>query len=158
MDILIIIGLIIAGILLFLIELFVTPGLSIAGVSSAICLLYANYYAFANLGTTVGFITLGASSIACVVALIWFMRSKTLEKLALKKDITSKVDNRAEEKVKIGDTGVAITRLALIGNANINGNIIEVKSMEGLMDEKTPVIVERIDNGIIMVKKLESIK
>ena len=47
--------------------------------------------------------------------LIWFMRSKTLDKIALKKNITSKIDRSAEEKVKIGDTGVTTTRLALIG-------------------------------------------
>lgn len=64
------------------------------------------------------------------------MRSKTLDKLALKKDITSKVDRSAANKVKVGDTGITTTRLAQIGYADIDGNIIEVKSMDGLLDEK----------------------
>lgn len=154
MDLLIIALLIAAGILLFMVEIFMIPGISIAGIASAICLLYANYYAFVNLGSTAGLITLALSCSGCIIVLIWFMRSKTLDKLALKKDINSKVDNRAAKSVKIGDTGISVTRLALIGNAEINGNIIEVKSMDGLLNEKTPIIVERIDEGIIMVRKL----
>ena len=150
MDVLIIIALIAAAVILFLVELFVIPGISLAGISALVCIIYANYYAFANLGTGAGFITLIISGIACIGSLVWFMRSKTLDKLALKKDITSKIDRSAAEKVKVGDTGITITRLAQIGNAEINGNIIEVKSMDGLLNEKTPIVVNRITDGIIL--------
>ena len=153
MDVLIIIALIAAAVILFLVELFVIPGISLAGISALVCIIYANYYAFANLGTGAGFITLIISGIACIGSLVWFMRSKTLDKLALKKDITSKIDRSAAEKVKIGDTGITITRLAQIGNAEINGNIIEV---DGLLNEKTPIVVNRITDGIIFVEKLKS--
>lgn len=153
MDILIIVVLIIAAVILFLVELFVIPGISIAGLLAGGCIIFANYYAFAYLGTMGGFITLGISALACIGSLILFMRSKTLDKIALKKNITSKVDRTAEDKVKVGDTGVAITRLALIGNAEIEGNIVEVKSVDGFLNEKTPVVVNRITNGVIMVEK-----
>ena len=56
MDILIITVLIIAAVILFLVELFVIPGISLAGISALACILYANYYAFANLGMAGGFI------------------------------------------------------------------------------------------------------
>lgn len=153
MDVLIIIVLIIAAVILFLVELFIIPGISLAGISALVCIIYANYYAFANLGIGAGFITLAVSGVTCVGSLIWFMRSKTLDKLALKKEITSKVDRSAANKVKVGDTGTTTTRLAQIGYAEIDDNIIEVKSMEGLLDEKTPIIVTRIINGTIFVEK-----
>ena len=57
MDVLIIIALIAAAVILFLVELFVIPGISLAGISALVCIIYANYYAFANLGTGAGFIT-----------------------------------------------------------------------------------------------------
>lgn len=153
MEILIIAILIIAAIILFLVELFVIPGISIAGILAGGCILYANYYAFAYMGTTAGGITLGLSVIACIGSLILFMRSKTLDKLALKKNISSKVDREAERQIKVGDTGITTTRLALIGHAEINGSIVEVKSSDGFVDEKTPVIVERIQDGNIIVGK-----
>ncbi|MCD8094418.1 MAG: NfeD family protein [Bacteroides sp.] len=153
MDILIIAALIIAAVILFLVELFVIPGISIAGILAGGCIIFANYYAFAFMGTTAGVITLAISAVACIGSLVWFMRSKTLDKLALKKDITSKVDRSAEDRVKIGDTGVTTTRLALIGYAEINGDIVEVKSTDGFLNEKTPIIVTRITDGVILVEK-----
>lgn len=153
MDVLIIIVLIIAAVILFLVELFVIPGISFAGIATLGCIIFANYYAFANLGTGAGFITLVVSGVACVGSLVGFMRSKTLDKLALKKDITSKIDNSAANKIKVGDMGITTTRLAQIGYAEIEGNIIEVKSTEGLLDEKTPIIVNRIADGTIFVEK-----
>ena len=105
------------------------------------------------MGTAAGFITLAITAVACVGSLVWFMRSKTLDKIALKKDITSKVDRSAEEKVKVGDTGVTTTRLALIGYAEINGDIVEVKSTDGFLNEKTPIIVTRITDGVLLVEK-----
>lgn len=130
MDIFIIAILVVAAVILFLVELFIIPGISIAG-----------------------FITLAISVITCVGSLVWFMHSKTLDKIALKKNITSKVDRSAEEKVKIGDTGITTTRLALIGYAEINGDIVEVKSTDGFLNEKTPIIVNRITDGVILVEK-----
>ena len=156
MDILIIAVLIIAAVILFLVERFVIPGISLAGISALVCIVYANFYAFANLGMAAGFITLGISTVACIGSLVWFMRSKMLDKLALKKDIDSTIDRSAEKKIKVGDTGISTTRLAQIGYANINGNIVEVKSMDGLLNEKTPIIVSRITDGTIMVEKLKN--
>lgn len=153
MDVLIISVLIIAAVILFLVELFVIPGISLAGISALVCVLYANYYAFANLGMVGGFIVLGISAAACVGSLIWFMRSKVLDNLALKKNIDSTIDRTAEDSIKVGDTGVSTTRLAQIGYAEINGYIVEVKSMDGFLNEKTPIIVSRITDGTILVEK-----
>lgn len=153
MDILIIAILIIAAVILFLVELFIIPGISLAGISALVCILYANYYAFANMGMAGGFITLGISAAACIGSLVWFMRSKMLDKLALKENIDSKVDRSAEQSIKVGDTGVSTTRLAQIGYAEINDKIVEVKSMDGFLDEKTPIIVSRISDGTIMVER-----
>ena len=46
METLIIIALIVGGLILFAIEVFLIPGISIAGIGSAICILYAIYSAF----------------------------------------------------------------------------------------------------------------
>lgn len=154
METLIIVALILAGLLLFIVEVFLIPGISIAGVASAICLLYANYYAFSVLGTTAGFITLAASAIGCIAVMVWFMRSKTVDKLSLKKTLDYSTNPLKDLDIKVGDKGTSITRLALIGNAEVNGHIIEVRSADGFIDEKTPVYVERIREGNVIVRKI----
>ena len=143
MEVFIIIALILAGVLLFIVEVFLIPGISIAGIASAICLLYANYYAFDTLGPIAGFITLIASVLSCIA----------MDKLSLKKTLDYKIDPLKGTHIRIGDKGIAITRLALIGNANFNGHIIEVRSADGLIDENTPIYVERMVEGTVIVRK-----
>lgn len=154
MDILIICLLILAAIILFLIELFVVPGISIAGILAGVCALLANYYAFVHISTMAGILTLVVTALSSIGSLVWFMRSKTLDRLSLKQNITSKVDRSAESRVHPGDTGITTTRLALIGYANINDNIVEVKSTGEFMDTNTPIRVARVVDGIILVEKI----
>lgn len=154
MDILIIVSLIVAGLLLFAIEVFLIPGISLAGLASAGCILYANYYAFDTLGTLPGIITLVVSALGIIAVTVWFMRSKTVDKLSLKKTIDYRPEPLKGLDLKVGDEGVAITRLALIGNAEFNGHIIEVRSADGFIDEKCRIRVERILDGIVMVQKV----
>ena len=153
MDILIIASLIIAGLILFIIEVFLLPGISIAGIISAVCLLYANYYAFDTMGTLPGCITLVISAIGVIAITIWFMRSKTVDKLTLKKTIDYKPEPLKGLNLKAGDEGIALTRLALIGNAEFDGNIIEVRSTGDFIEEKSKIQIERIRDGIVMVEK-----
>ena len=150
----IIILLVIAGVVLLLIELFLIPGTSLAAFLSGACMIYAIYHAFTYMGSVAGFITLLVSAIAGIFAIWWFMRSKTLDKVALKKDIEGKVDRDAEHRVKVGDQGVAVTRLALFGQAEINGDLVEVKSCDGFLNPKTPIKVVRINDGNILVERI----
>ena len=154
MDIVIIASLIIAGLILFIIEVFLLPGISIAGFVSAGCLLYANYYAFDTLGTVPGCITLAISAIGVVAITIWFMRSKTVDKLSLKKTIDYRPEPLKGLEVKVRDEGIALTRLALIGNAEFSGHIIEVRSSGEFIDQKSKIRVERILDGVVLVEKV----
>ena len=154
MDTLIIISLIVAGLILFIIEVFLLPGISIAGIISAICLLYANYYAFDTLGTIPGCITLDVSAIGVIGITIWIMRAKTVDKLSLKKTIDYRPEPLKGLDLKPGDEGVALTRLALIGNAEFNGRIIEVRSSGDFIEQKSRIRVERILDGIVLVEKV----
>ena len=58
------------------------------------------------------------------------LRSKTLEKYSLHKSIDSTAATQDQLSVQPGDEGVAVTRLALIGNADIGGRLVEVKSAD----------------------------
>ena len=93
MEALIIIALILAGLLLFIIEVFLIPGISIAGIASVICILYANYYAFSALGPEAGFLTLAVSAVGCIGITAWFMHS-TAETASVRKPAS---DPKAEK-------------------------------------------------------------
>lgn len=156
MGILFIVALVISALLLLLVELFVIPGSSLAAILSAVCLAWAVAYAFINIGSMAGIITLIIALILGFCVLSVFMRSKTLDKVALKEDISATVDRSAAEQIRVGDKGVAITRLALIGNADINGHVVEVRSASGFLNEKTPVEVIRISDNEIVVQEIKN--
>lgn len=153
MILLVIAVLILIGILLLIAEVFLIPGTSIAGFAAAACLIIANFYAFSMLGSLGGLLTLAVSVFSVLAVVAWFMRSKSLERLALKKNIDSTVGIPSRLDVKVGDTGRTITRLAQIGNAEINGEIVEVKSAGGFISENTPIEVVRLMEGIILVEE-----
>lgn len=153
MDLLIIAGLLLLGVLLFLVELFFIPGISVAGIAALGSLAYASYYAFSEIGLTGGLLTLLAAVVLSIVAFVWFMRSRTLDRLSLKEEIGASVDNRDERSIAVGQQGVTTTRLALIGMADFDGKTVEVKSIDGFINEQTPVVVDRISEGTILVKR-----
>lgn len=155
MEVLIISMLIIAGLILFIIEVFLIPGISVAGIASACSLLYAIYYAFDSLGTQAGIITIGITIIGITGITIWFMKGKTVDKLALKQTLDYKPNPLKGVDIHVEDIGTTITRLTLIGNAEINGHILEVQSADGFIDEKTPIKVCRITPNTIYVQSIQ---
>ncbi|MDR0972614.1 MAG: NfeD family protein [Prevotellaceae bacterium] len=153
MDIVIITLLILAAIVLFLVELFLFHGTVFAGVCGLGCLIYANFYAYAYMGLWSGVVVSVVSAVSVLWSINRFMRSKTLDRISLKQEIDSTIDRSDALSLHIGDTGVSLTRLALIGSAEIGGKVVEVKSADGFLDEKTPLVVSRIEDGVIMVER-----
>ena len=47
--------------------------------------------------------------------------------------------------------------LALIGNADFDGKIVQVQSADGFLDEKTPVVITRVIDGQVWVKRTENL-
>ena len=103
MGILFIVALVISALLLLLVELFVIPGSSLAAILSAVCLVWAVAYAFVNISALAGIITLIIALILGSFMLIAFMKSKTLDKVALTEDVASTVDRSVAAQVKVGD-------------------------------------------------------
>lgn len=151
MEILVICILFIVGIILLIAEVYMFPGISLAGICATASLIAANVYAYMSLGWLACLICLLVTIVGCTVILVWVARSKSIDKVSLKKEIDSTVRNEALDAIQVGEHGTAITRLALIGNADFGGRIIEVKSASGFIEENTPITVIRITDGIVFV-------
>ena len=101
MDIFLVVLLVLAGVALILMELFLLPGFGIAGVGGFGFLVGAVVYAYLHLGIMAGLITLIACALISLLAILGFMRSKALDKMALDAKIDGQVqlaDNRLKEK------------------------------------------------------------
>jgi membrane-bound ClpP family serine protease len=151
-----IIFLIFVGMLLFIIEFMLIPGITIAGIGGAICLLSGIVFAFISFGTATGLLVLGATALVMVVLTVFMLKAGTWNKFMLKTTIDGKVDTvGAEEgKVKAGDRGVTVTRLAPGGKVLVNGEYFEAKSVDILIDPRQDIEVIRIDDNKLIVKPI----
>ena len=68
-HIIVVISVIVLGILFMLIEIFLLPGIRVAGIAGAIFLIGGIMYSYMVLGSTTGNITLAASAVALGVTL-----------------------------------------------------------------------------------------
>jgi membrane-bound ClpP family serine protease len=156
MSILAIILLIVLGIFLFIVEFLLVPGVTIAGIGGALLMAVAVYSAYKTHGSAVGNYTLLATLILTIGGFAYALRAKTWKKLALSKNIEGRVEVGLEnEAIKVGDRGEALTRMAPIGKVMINGIIVEGKSREGFLDQKTPVEVIKVLSTQVIVKPIK---
>lgn len=156
MSILAIILLIVLGILLFVVEFLLIPGVTIAGIGGAVLMGIAVYMSYKTHGNTVGNYTLIATLILTIGGFAYALRAKTWKRLALNKDIDGRVEVGLEkETIKVGDRGESITRMAPVGKVLINGLVVEGKSQRGFLDQHTPVEVLKVLNTQVIIKPIK---
>lgn len=157
LEIIIIVFLILFGVILLMAEIFILPGITIAGIAGAICLAGGSVYAFLYVGDTAGYITILISVIAFVGTLIYLLKSNAMSHIALKADIDSVVDQAELKQLNVGDIGISISRLNPIGKARFNDSIIEVKSVTSeYIDEGVEIEIVKIDSSNALVKQIEN--
>lgn len=148
-----IICLIVLCLVMFWIEIFVIPGTGFAGIVGILSLVALNIAVFSFYGVACGFSILGLSLVLFFLGFWWVARSKVIDRYSLKKTIDSTSASPEQLSVRVGDEGVALTRLALVGNADIGGKEVEVKSSDGMIDEGTALVVCRVNGASVWVKR-----
>lgn len=151
MDILTVVLLLVAGLGLILLEFFLLPGISIAGICGILALIGADYLAYVNISATAGHIVLFVSLGIIALGIYLFLKARTLDKMALTTDIEGRVE-LITDKVQIGDKGKTTSRLAPMGRVFINNITVEAKSAVGFIEENIKVEVIEINGNIVTVK------
>lgn len=148
--------LILLGLLLFLAELVLLPGITVAAVGAFCCLVGAVTWAFVGGGMFMGFIVLAVVVVMLVLLTILFLRPRTWNRFALKTNIESQVQPvEIEKQVEVGVQGITLTRLAPMGKVQIDGQIFEAKSLDSYIDPRQEVIVIGYDNATLVVRGAE---
>ena len=149
----IIIILLIALLLIFL-EIFVLPGINVAGILGLLLMIAGIYLGYRQIGVPTAHYILATTLVLGTLIMFFGLRSSTWRKVALDTAIESKVADDVSENVKVGDRGTALTRLGPIGTVLINGKTFEAKSAN-IIDAKTEIEVMEIDGNEIIVKPLK---
>ncbi|MFC2080130.1 NfeD family protein [Bacteroidota bacterium] len=151
-----IIILILLGILLFVIEFMLVPGITVAGVGGLILTVLGVYRAFDKFGTATGGWVLFGTIVLSIFVIAFSLRARTWKRFMLNTSVKGSVGEEVGEGgFKIGDKGQAITRLAPIGKIMINELVREAKSIEGYIEEHTEIEVVNVEGTLITVKKIK---
>jgi len=155
MDWAIIIGLIIAGLLLLVLEVLVIPGVGVVGFFGFGLIAYSIWISFANHGTAAGIGTTMAAFLSSAIVIWLSLRSRTWRRISLETDITARVNANDPEGLAAGDKGISVGRIAPMGRASFNGKFYEVKSGDSFIDPGKELVISRIEGNQIFVKELQ---
>jgi len=150
---LLILTFILIGLIFMVLEVLVIPGFGFAGVIGFILVAIGVWQTYAAYGLMAGHLVLAGTFVMTVLILFLSLRSKTWKRLALSDEIDSKVNVIDLEKVKPGDKGKTVSRLAPMGKALIHGEYYEVSTTGDFIDQQTEVVITRIEHNKIIVKR-----
>lgn len=156
-EFIIIMAAILLGIVLLLVEIFFLPGIGIAAVLGVASTIGGIVYAYIEMGSTVGTITLLVSALIFGGLFYWMLKSDMMHRIGLKTDIDSKVDNSDLNRIEVGQQGRSISRLNPIGKVMIGDVMVEGKSFDGaFINENRPVEAIKIDGFRVIVKEIDT--
>jgi len=152
---LVVVTLILIGMAFLLLEILVIPGTGVAGIIGFIVIGIGVWQAYTYYGAFTGHWVLAGTIAGTVLVLAYSLRAKTWRRIALKSEIGSRVNLINEDKLKTGDEGKSISRLAPGGKALIKGEYVEVRTMGEFIDQDEEIIIEKIEDHKIFVKPKE---
>jgi membrane-bound serine protease (ClpP class) len=152
------------GVVLLALEVFVTPGVTVAGFAGIIALVAGLGMALVGAGATVS-VMIGALGRVAVSILIAIAGSAALfrvlpslpfgRRLVLETDMEAKhgyVSTPESDRRWLGRTGTALSPLRPAGIADIDGTRVDVVSDGGFIDAGTAIEVTRVDGNRIVVR------
>ncbi len=147
-----VIGLILLGVVLILIELFIVPGISISGIAGIIALAAAVYAGYESYGEPTGHYILIIAIIIFIIMLIIALRSNTWKNLSLTTNTEGTAYKYDEKSVQKGDTGIAVSRLTPGGKVMIKEKLYDAHSEEGLIKPHQEIYVKKLESNQLIVK------
>ncbi|MEX0988563.1 MAG: NfeD family protein [Bacteroidales bacterium] len=148
-----IILLIVLGILLFVIEFLLVPGITVAGIGGLVLTVLGVYKAFEDYGTVTGIWVLIGTILLSVFVIAFSLRARTWRRFMLNTNVMGSVgESLLIDGIKQGDEGETVTRLAPMGKIMVNEMVREARSIEGYIDEHTKVEIVAIEGTHITVK------
>ncbi len=152
MSALVIVLIILLGLFLLILEFFVFPGVTFAGIGGFLFTAGGIFLVYQGYGTTYGNIALVSTLFIAVIILVLSFRSNTWNRLMLHSKIDGKVETVEENRIHAGDEGVAVTRLNPIGKVMVNGEIIEGKCPGHFINENAAIVVKEVYKTYLIVK------
>ena len=156
MEILIVTGLILFGLLLMIVELIFIPGTTFVGLIGFSIYGYGIYESFEFFGSTVGWTVLVITSVITIAFTVYSLKTNAWQRFALNTTNKGRVNENLADQIEVGQEGMTVSSLKPIGKAEFGSRQIEVRSEGNYIEENQPVRVIKIDNNRIFVAALNA--
>lgn len=151
--ILIVVGLMIAGLVLMAIEVVVIPGFGVIGVLGGAAIVGSGYLAVTELSPTYAGLAIAAGVIGAGV-MLWFLpRSRAARAMVLETQTLGAAGD-PELAVLLGRQGVTITPLRPAGTVEIDDRPVDVVSDGQYVETGTRVKVTHVEGSRVVVEPL----
>ncbi len=153
MSLTLIVLLIALGLLLILLEIFVIPGTSVFGIAGGVLIIFSIWQAYSIYGSNRGHIIVIATIAIIIATLVIAFKTNTWRRMMLNTNVTGRVNEIEIEKLHVGDTGTAISRISPAGTALFNDELYEVHTTGDFIDQEKELIITKIEDNKIFVKQ-----
>lgn len=149
-----VISLILFGLILIIAEIIFIPGTTIVGILGFLFLIVGVGFSFQYFGSETGWITVGISAAVSGLLLYYSFKSNVWGRFSSKSKIDSRVNEGLLDKIQVGNEGVTLSTLRPFGNAEVNDQIIEVKTFGNYLESGTKIKVVQINLNQIIVEQI----
>ena len=151
------IGLILIGFVLILIEIFLIPGITLAGIGGGLAILGGVFYAYKYLGPTEAAWCLGGSLVLGGILLRFVIKTRSWRRLVLDTKESGQEgfrSTRSQLEDLVGKEGVAVTPLRPAGTVLIEEERIDVVTEGAFVERNSRVTVVEVEGNRVVVQPL----
>jgi membrane-bound ClpP family serine protease len=142
-----VISLVVFGLILVVAEVIFVPGTTVVGIIGFCFLVVGVGLSFKYFGSEVGWVMLGTTSVACG-GLLYFSFTTNMS------SNKSKVNEGELDQLLVGMEGTTISALRPIGKAELNNQIVEVKTNGDYLDSGSRIRVIKIVSNQIIIEPI----
>lgn len=150
----VVVGLLVLGILLLLLEIIFVPGTTVVGIGGFILLAIGVYLAYTSVSVMAGHMSLASSVAVIFLALIVLLKGQTWKRVALEDRLEGKSLESMQEILNVGDRGKTISRLNPVGKALFDELIVEVSTTGDFVGEEVEIEITKVEQNRIRVKPI----
>jgi membrane-bound ClpP family serine protease len=149
-----IIGLIVIGLFLVIVEILFIPGTTIFGILGGILMLSGIFYSYLALGISTATWVFFFTVVGTIFTIILSLRTKSWERFSLKTVLEGKSFEDISMKLQVGERGKTVSTLRPSGNVEFPQGIYEATSYGPMIGPNTDVQIEKIVGNKIFVQPL----
>jgi membrane-bound ClpP family serine protease len=150
MTLSLILGLLVFGIVLVLVEIFITPGI-VVGIIGGVMISLGVYFSYRDFGDAYGLTSVIFTVLILTFSIFFAFRNGAWNRFATQRVIDGKANNIHLLKVDIGDIGTTLSALRPAGTALLNGQKMEVHTEGGFLLANVPIeVVKRVQNKVFV--------